>query len=252
MLMLEQRTIRTLLSLLLPLLLVSTPAIAAGAAELRPPINSAPPTLTPFSADYRTEWKLGWFSIDIDAKRSLQRLANGNWFLSFEAETGAAALKETSEFSLKDGQIQPLEYHYDASGLFNEPDRSLLFLPPLRLVKDLKNNKNYPEAWQQEIQDNLTYMLQAGLDLAAGKTELAYTVFEKKRAKEFRFRVVGEEVINTRIGKLRTLKIEQIRDRKSREVFAWFAIDHHYNLVQLRDKENGKTRYQIDITHLSE
>ncbi|WP_430462876.1 DUF3108 domain-containing protein [Thalassolituus sp. LLYu03] len=218
-------------------------------AEATPDTDSAS-TLLPFTATYRTEWKLGWFSINVDATRTLRKQPDGHWHLSFDAETGAAALRETSEFSVTNGRIQPLEYNYKASGLFNEPDRSLLFVPNLNLVKDIRNNKTYTNAWEGEVHDNLTYMLQAGLDLARGDEEIAYTVFEKNKGKEFRFKVVGEEIIDTRIGKLRTVKVEQLRNKKSREVFAWYAIDRHYQLVQLRDKENGKTRYQIDITSL--
>ena len=219
-------------------------------------------TLKPFSARYKTEWKLGWFSIDVEAERNLRQLPSGHWLLTFEAETSAAALKETSEFSFDDGQIKPLEYRYRATGLFNEADRTLLFSPQLKLIKDLENNKDYPKAWKNEVHDNLTYMLQASLDLStlrkdtgspenpANNHELSYPVFEKKRVKDFQFRIIGEEQLSTRIGKLKTIKVEQIRQKKGREVFAWFAIDRGYQLVRLVDKEKGKTRYQIDITDL--
>ena len=227
------------------LLLMAASAIAG--AENAP----AEASLKPFTASYSTEWKLGWFSIDIDATRTLRRLPNGHWQLTFQADTSTAALTETSEFVLKNGRIQPAEYSYKATGLFNEPDRNLLFVPELKVVKDLKNNQTYTNAWDTEVQDNLTYMLQAGLDLASGKKELSYSVFEKNKSKAFRFKVAGEETINTAIGKLKTVKVEQIRSKKNREVFAWYAIDYGYQLVQLRDRENGKTRYQIDIKELS-
>ncbi len=252
-------------------LLVCTPFSFATAAEKTDakakPVSIAASEVTllkPFSAHYKTEWKLGWFSIDVEAKRSLRQLASGHWLLTFEAETSAAALKETSEFNLHNGRITPLAYHYRASGLFNEPDRTLLFSPELKLIKDLENNKDYPKAWEHEVHDNLTYMLQASLDLAQtapqqsdyenglhGK-ELTYPVFEKKRVKDFQFRIIGEEQLSTRIGKLKTIKVEQIRQKKGREVFAWFAIDRGYQLVRLVDKEKGKTRYQIDITDLKD
>ncbi len=250
-------------------LLVCTPFSFATAAEKTDakakPVSIAASEVTllkPFSAHYKTEWKLGWFSIDVEAERNLRQLPSGHWLLTFEAETSAAALKETSEFSFDDGQIKPLEYRYRATGLFNEADRTLLFSPQLKLIKDLENNKDYPKAWKNEVHDNLTYMLQASLDLStlrkdtdspenpANNHELSYPVFEKKRVKDFQFRIIGEEQLSTRIGKLKTIKVEQIRQKKGREVFAWFAIDRGYQLVRLVDKEKGKTRYQIDITDL--
>ncbi|MAD46474.1 MAG: hypothetical protein CMI02_11310 [Oceanospirillaceae bacterium] len=207
-------------------------------------------TLKPFTAHYTTEWKVGWFSIDIDASRTLRQLSNGHWQLVFEADASAAGLTETSEFRVEDGQIYPLEYRYRATGLFNEDDRTLVFAPELRRVTDLEKQKEYQDAWDEHVQDNLTYMLQAGLDLSAGAKELTYDVFEKNRAKDFHFRVVAEEQLNTRIGKLKTLKVQQIRKDKDRSIYAWYAIDHQYQLVRLVDRKDGKKRYQIDITDL--
>jgi hypothetical protein len=227
-----------------PAPITPAPTTPAPSATNSTSPDSVQTTLQPFFARYKTEWKLGWFSVDIEAERSLRQLASGHWLLSFEAETSAAALKETSEFSLNQGRIQPLEYRYRASGLFNEPDRTLLFSPDLKLVKDMENNKDYPQAWEDEVQDNLTYMLQASLDLA--QPDAAH----EQNADQFR--IIGEEQLNTKIGKLKTIKIEQVRQKKGREVFAWFAIEHHYQLVRLVDKEKGKTRYQIDITDLKD
>ena len=206
--------------------------------------------LTPFTAHYKTAWKLGWFSIDIEASRTLRQLTNGNWQLIFEADASAAGLVETSEFSFEDGLITPLEYRYRGSGLINESDRTLVFTPEFKRVSDLENQQQYSNAWKDTIQDNLTYMLQAGLDLAKGDEDLQYQVFEKNRAKDFEFEVVGEEQLNTDIGRLNTIKLRQVRKNKNRNVYAWYAIDHNYQLVRLQDKKDGETRYQIDITAL--
>ena len=204
--------------------------------------------LIPFKATYVTEWSLGWFTLDIEARRTLQRTPDGNWLLTFEAETSAAKLREKSRFTLSpEHRIQPLHYQYRASGLFNEDDRTLQFLPDTHSIRDQEKNKTYPQVWQDEIHDNLTYMLQAGLDLAAGQQQFSYPVFEKNRNKAFRFEVIGEETLNTRAGKLETVKVRQIRKKKDREIIAWFAKDKHYLLVRLRDKKDGKKRYEINI-----
>jgi len=209
------------------------------------------PQLKPFTAHYKTEWKLGWFSIDIEASRTLRKLSNGHWQLVFDADSSAAGLTETSEFELADGQIYPLEYRYRATGLISEDDRTLIFAPELKMVRDLEKDKKYTQAWDNSVQDNLTYMVQAGLDLAAGKEQLNYEVFEKKRSKDFEFKVLGEEKLQTRIGEIKTIKVKQIRKDKNREIYAWFAPEYNYQLIRLVDKEDGKTRYHIDITAIN-
>lgn len=236
--MLKYFSLTTLLLTLLPIM--SSQAETALADNLS--------VLMPFKARYTTEWKVGWFSIDVDATRELKQLDQQHWQLTFEAETSAAKLRESSRFTLTPEQrIQPLHYTYRASGLFNEDDRTLQFLPDTHSIRDQEKNKTYPQAWQDEIHDNLTYMLQAGLDLATGQQQFSYPVFEKNRNKPFRFEVIGEETLNTRAGKLETVKVRQIRKKKDREIIAWFAKDKHYLLVRLRDKKDGKKRYEINI-----
>lgn len=207
--------------------------------------------LKPFTANYTTQWKMGWFTIDIDAQRELKQLDDHRWQMVFEAEISTAKLVEKSIFTLSSEQrIQPLDYQYRASGLFNEPDRTLSFLPQSHTIQDQENNLTYENIWQEEIHDNLSYMLQAGLDLAAGHTEFTYPVFEKSKNKPFRFQVVGEEELNTPEGILQTVKVQQIRRKKDREIFAWFAKDKNFLLVKLQDKKKGKTRYEINIKNI--
>lgn len=221
---------------------------AMGAAKQ---ITVPHPSMTPFIAEYTTEWKLGWFSIDIDAKRTLKKISGNRWQLIFQVKTGAAKLEESSEFTLSPTKrLQPLDYQYRASGLFNEGDRTLSFRTSDKSVLDKEKNITYPKVWQHEIQDNLTYMLQAGMDLAAGKTEFTYPVFEKNQSKDFRFKVIGKERLKTKAGMLDTIKVQQIRKGKDREVYAWFAKDKNYLLVRLLDKKKGKKRYEINVTNI--
>jgi hypothetical protein len=237
----------------------SEPA-AAHESESSSGQNSGQNTgIAPYEAHYSTEWKVGWFSIDIDAKRQLKQTDDGLWQLSFKAETGAAALTETSTLRYHDGRFWPQDYRYRASGLFNEPDRSLSFdYDQQQVIDSERDDKVYDNGWialeeqgePQAPHDNLSYMQQAAIDLAAGKQTFAYAVFEKNKSKPFRFEVVGEETLDTAIGPLNTVKVRQIRRSNKREIYAWFSKQHHYTLVRLVDRKNGDKRYQIDIERL--
>ena len=222
---------------------------SSGQTDLSPlstPSTSALPasTLAPFTARYKSEWDVGFFSIDIEGTRSLEQLSDGQWRLTFKADSSAASLKEISTFELADGQIQPLDYQYQVSGLVTEPNRHLQFLPMQEIVRDHKKNRDHTN------QDAQTYMLQASLDLALHPTlPLSYPVFEKKKTKLFNFEIVGEEVIKSPLGKLNTVKIRQVR-KDSREVIVWLDKDRQYLLARLIDKKKGKTRYRIDLVDI--
>src|SRR5690554_3989674 len=71
--------------------------------------------LQPFQASYTADWKQLPFTGT--AERSLQQQADGTWDLRFKASMLIAGISESSRFKLQDGQLQPLRYKYDRTGL---------------------------------------------------------------------------------------------------------------------------------------
>lgn len=215
------------------------------------PLTTQPSALSPFTIDYRSEYKVGWFSFDIDATRTLTNIGGSHWRLAFDAEASIASLNETSDFILVGEQITPTNYSYRSSGLIDEADRTLHFVADAKVVEDRELNKTISDQWQDGIQDNLTFMLQASIELANGKTEFEFPVFEKKKSKTFRFKVIGEETVKTPAGSFTAIKVQQVRKSKKREIYAWFGKSEGYPLLKLRDKKDGKLRYQIQATRIT-
>ena len=221
-------------------------AVSAQAEEM-----SVKDALTPFSIDYRSEYKVGWFSFDIDATRSLRKVDASHWRMAFDAEASIATLKESSDFILVGEQIIPVNYKYRSTGLIDEDDRTLHFVSDQKVVEDSESKKTISDQWQDGIQDNLTFMLQASIELARGKTEFEFPVFEKKKSKTFKFKVIGEETVKTPAGSFQAIKVQQVRSSKKREIYAWFGKSEGYPLLKLRDKKDGKLRYQIQATKIN-
>jgi hypothetical protein len=202
-----------------------------------------------FSADYNATWTGGWFPINVDAKRSLAYQADGSAVLTFEADSAIAGLEEISTFRFSDNTIQPLQYRYIRTGLFKEPDRDQRFDWQKKLIINGDNQKIFKDHWSNEIQDNLSYNLQASIDLKLGKTQFTYPVFDRKKIKDFKFQLVGFESLNTHVGTLRTVKVEQLESKKSKKkTYIWFAKDYDYLLVRLKQKQKDGQTYQIDLT----
>lgn len=208
--------------------------------------------LTPFSASYTSTYKLGWFTLNIDGKRELKQLDNNDWQITFDAYTNGASINEKSIFSLNKNQLVPIEYHYKTGGLLNKTPLDISFDASKKHITDNNSKTTYEKLWQENIQDNLTYIVQAALDLSQGKTELHYPIFKSDYVKLYSFEVIGEEIIKTNIGKLKTIRVERIGDKKDRTITAWFAIDYSFQLVRLNESKKGKTTYQIDISKLEE
>ena len=76
---------------------------------------SSAQSLQPFNASYTADWKQLPFTGT--AERSLQQQADGSWDLEFKASMLVAGVSESSRFVVKEGQLQPLRYKYNRSGL---------------------------------------------------------------------------------------------------------------------------------------
>ena len=63
---------------------------------------------------------------------------------------------------------------------------------------------------------------------------------------EYRFRVVGEDRVTTRVGQFDAVEVERVRESDSkRETTLWFAKDWGYLLVRLKQTETDGQEYQI-------
>lgn len=213
-------------------------------------VNAAEPAYPEFIAHYKAQWKGGWFPISVDAQRQLSYLEDGTAKLQFSADSAIAGLDEISHFRWKDRTIQPLDYQYLRTGLFKEPDRNQIFDWQKKAVINGENNTIFEGHWSDKIQDNLSYNLQASIDLIDGKTQFTYPVFDRKKVKDFNFQLVGFESLKTKVGTLRTVKVKQLeKNKKKNDTFIWFAKDYDYLLVRLQQEQKDGQTYQIDLSY---
>ena len=200
-----------------------------------------------FTAQYQAQWKGGWFPITVDATRSLSYNEKGEGELRFGADSAIAGLDEISNFRWQDERIQPLQYRYLRTGLFQESDRDQIFDWQQKKVTDGITKKVYEGHWHDQIQDNLSYSLQASIDLRNGKTQFTYPVFYHKKVRFFDFQLVAFEALNTPVGTLRTVKVEWSEKNRTK-TYLWFAKDYDYLLVRIKQKKKDGQSYQINLT----
>ena len=203
-----------------------------------------------FTAKYQAQWKGGWFPITVDAERSLSYNKKGNGELKFVADSAIAGLEEISNFRWENQQIQPLQYRYLRTGLFKEPDRNQIFNWQKKSITDNENQTVFEGHWHDQVQDNLSYNLQASIDLRNGKTQFTYPVFDRKKIKNFNFQLVSVEALNTQVGTLRTVKVKLIENKKrnKKKTYIWFAKDYDYLLVRLKQEQKDGQVYEINLT----
>ncbi|MGB2130211.1 MAG: DUF3108 domain-containing protein [Marinobacterium sp.] len=227
-------------TLLASCLLAFTPAQADTTAPL-----------TPFKAVYTTAFDLG-VSLSGEAIRQLKSQDNGRWTFSSEASSMMAGISEITRFEYHPTRIiKPLSYRYKRKVLGKSRKATIDFDwskgSVTTVVKDQPWKMQIPEA----TQDKLSYQLQLRLDLMAGKTEMHYAVADGGKLKEYRFKVTGEEEIDTPYGRYMAIRV--IRDRgedADRETLIWFAPELDYLIIRLEQTESDGKTYALLLKNL--
>lgn len=118
----------------------------------------------------------------------------------------------------------------------------------LRLTFDGKN-ETLPLA--SGMQDRLSVMYQF-LFLPPEKLKrLEFQMTNGKKVEDYRYDLVGTEVLDTPLGKIKTLHLAKHRDPGENGTEVWLAADRNHFPVKLLILENDGSKYEQVITQLN-
>jgi len=197
---------------------------------------------------FDNQYKAKLYGFNITVTNRLTKTADNQYDLLFKAESMIGNITEQSKMQWNPAQqtISPLHYSYARRGLSKDRTAELTF--------DWKNksvtNNVQKTSWQmdiaQKVQDKLSYQIQLQQDLLNGHKDFVYQIADGGRLKEYKFTTVGEEVLETPLGKVNTIKVKRSRENDERVTYAWLAKDWNYLLVRLQQEEKGEA-YTIYI-----
>jgi hypothetical protein len=201
---------------------------------------------------FETSYNAKLYGFAITATSRLSPLPNGNYEYYFNADSKVGKVTEMTEVSwnAKEQRIIPQRYIYNRQGLGKDRDAELVFDWPANKVTNIKNSQTQALDAAKNVQDGLSYQIQLNQDLMAGKKQFEYTILNGRKIKQYKFEIVGEEVVTTSLGDVKTVKVKRSRDNDELVTYAWFAKDFQYLLVRLQQEENGSA-YTIYISKAS-
>lgn len=168
--------------------------------------------------------------------RELVRLDNGQYRLSSTATSLFVSVAESSDFDISDTGPVPATYEYQRRGVGKNRHEMNSF----DWAQMVMNHSDGQTSVTSGTLDKLTYQLKLREDVkqavADGQTgnPLTYLVADDEKFKEYKFRIMGEEVLSTPLGQLNTVRVERIRENSKRQTALWLAKDHEYLLVRLK------------------
>ena len=198
----------------------------------------------PFSNQYISS-ALGF---KITVTHELKQLDDDTYEMRFHAKSWFASIEEVSRLRVdaESTQVIPLHYTYKRRGVGKNRDAELTFDWDKETVTNNVQNISWKMDITQRVQDKLSYQLQIQQDLRAGEKKFVYQIADGGRLKEYGFEVIGEEVLETPLGKVDTVQVKRSRDDDKRVTYAWLAKKWDFLLVRMQQEEKGKT-YDVDL-----
>lgn len=217
--------------LLITLLLSPTLSFAAGAPKT-----------------FDNQYKAKLYGFNITVTNRLTKHADNHYDLLFKFDSMIGNITETSSMQWDQAKqtIKPLHYVYKRRGLGKDRDADLTFDWNKKTVTNKVQQTNWKMDITQRVQDKLSYQIQLQQDLISGQKNFSYQIADGGHLKEYTFATLGEEILDTPLGKVNTVKVKRSRDNDKRVTYAWLAKDWNYLLVRLQQEEKG-SKYTIYI-----
>ena len=199
--------------------------------------------------DFKAKYEATLAGINIKATSQLNTLDNGRRELRFTAKSWVANIEESSQFEWnKQGQLIPLHYEYHRTGFGR--DRHAILSFDWAGFKVTNNVQNKP--WQMDVPagalDKLSAQLQLRQDLVNSRPLSTYQIADGGKLKTYSYIILGEEILETPLGKLNTVKIRREKNNHGkRSTTLWLAKDWDYLLVKLHRQEKDGKQYEINL-----
>lgn len=199
----------------------------------------------PYTASYH-------FNIDNKlsgtATRVLEKTGSDTYRYVFSASAPLASAQETSDFRFDGKQVMPLRYQQSRK-IFMIGKQTTVNYDWARNMASSKRDKNSQQyALKPGTLDSLNLEVQIRRDLHdTGKLGSDYWLGDAKGLSPLKFEILGEEELDTPLGKLQTVKIQRHHSSADRHTTFWLAKDMDYIPAKVVQNDDGAL-YTIEIS----
>lgn len=227
------------------LLLLIALALATGA--------SAAAETTQLPRPFTAEYLFSYNGMNVGEMRRTFR-AEGNDTYVYESMSQATGmlewfvkdrLHERSEWLWDGKRIRPQEYLYHQYGGKKKRRVELTFDWQNKMVRNLVNNDPWTMEVPDDVLDKLVYQFAIMVDLRENPEELIYPVADGGKLKVYHLKVVGEERLQTPLGRLTTVKLTRIGG--SRPTTLWCAKEYGYMPVRIEQVTDDGEELRMQI-----
>ncbi len=214
--------------------------------------------LLPFSSvaeplPYRAIYEAKALGMTAEASRTQTRSPEGVFVLEnrlsltiLGANVGTAV--ETSEFTVNGNSVIAQHYHYDQTGISSSQE-TIDFDWSAQKAQSRSDDGSWSFDLSPGVLDKLSYSVQLSMDLRESSTSpFRFQVLDEDEIKQHDYQILGEEELHTGVGKLKTVKIERVRDDDSqRRTTVWLAPEWDFLLIRLEQVSRNGTSTELQL-----
>jgi len=200
------------------------------------------------------------YKISPSASRKLVVDKNGKATLSQRASILIASINQESVFQTNANScnIESQNYAYQRTVMGKHKSYRIGFDHQSNTFVENYDGDSQTRKIKEQLFDELSYqeVLRCELQNINGEIKnqhFSYNVRTKGKNKVYDFEISGEEVLETALGKVETVKVSRIRDNadKDENSFIWFSKEHNYLLVKLI-QEDDDDKLSLKISKLKD
>lgn len=241
-------TVTRILALALALTGVSN---LSSAAEISMPL---------YSVAYTASYRFGILTFTADTETTISwndEAGEYGYDTSFEAN-GLAALKfpgmanDRGRFKLDCRGIVPVENRRDDGSKKLDEDVFTAFDADNHKATVIYQGETTDFDLPPGTVDPQILSLAVMLDMQQGLTLGTYTALDRTKIKTYPFKVIGEEELETKVGKVSTVVLQEGKDNDRRTRIVWVAPELGYLPVKIQYNRKGKTQAIMAINSLTQ
>ncbi|MDG4594866.1 MAG: DUF3108 domain-containing protein [Candidatus Contendobacter sp.] len=159
----------------------------------------------------------------------------------------AGRIHEQASGEIREGAIQPRQYERVLDTGRKSDHVQLRFDWSAGQVQARHNADQATLPLTPGVVDPLSLQLVVMADLRRGQTPSQYSLVDRNEIKTYQVRNQGREVLETPLGKLNTVLINQYTPGKTRMTTFWVAPDLQYLPVRIVQEKKGKEELRMEI-----
>lgn len=220
--------------------------ILASAAVAALPASGAA-AQTPLPA-FEAEYEVIRNGKSIGSSRMALQPEGNHWRYSSQTsgERGMASLvglriEQRMDFQWQHGQPQPLTASYEQKATLSSRSVEVRYDWNIGRYRLSDRRGEHEHALPAGTVDRYGSGIAIAARLAAGEREFVLPVAYPDGVRDWRFRVAGEETLETADGRVETLRVERVRDDSDRSTISWHDPQRDHIAVRLVQREDGNT-----------